>query len=118
MPLALSAALLFGSAVLAGGWATARSGRRRRIGAVAQYRGVTEPRSTAPTSACPRAEQAALSSEIFTNNIRVTLLAFAARDRRSASARALVLLVNGVLLGVVARAVDRSGQRDASSSSW
>jgi uncharacterized membrane protein SpoIIM required for sporulation len=99
LPLALSAALLFGSAVLAGGWALRDPGAAGGL-VPAQYRSVTEPRSGTDLGLSPD-EQAALSSEIFTNNIRVTMFTFAAGIAFGVGS-ALLLLVNGVLLGVVA----------------
>ena len=96
--LALSATLLFGSAFLAGGWGLRDPGAAGGL-VPSQYRSVTEPRSTTDL-ALSSAEESALSSEIFTNNIRVTLITFAAGITFGIGS-ALLLLYNGVLLGVV-----------------
>ena len=99
LPLMLSAALLFGSAALAGGWALRDPGAAGGM-VPAEYRSVTEPR-TGTDLGLSAEEQAALSSEIFTNNIRVTMFTFAAGIAFGVGS-ALLLLYNGVLLGVVA----------------
>jgi uncharacterized membrane protein SpoIIM required for sporulation len=98
IPLLLSAALLFGSAVLAGGWALRDPGAAGGL-VPAQYRSVTEPRDGTDLG-LSASEKSALSSEIFTNNIRVTMFTFAAGIAFGVGS-AFLLLFNGVLLGVV-----------------
>jgi uncharacterized membrane protein SpoIIM required for sporulation len=96
--LALSAALLFGSALLAGGWAVRDPGAAGGL-VPSQYRSVTEPRSSTDLGLSAD-EEAALSSQIFTNNIRVTMLTFAAGITFGLGS-AFLLLFNGTLLGTV-----------------
>ncbi|MCA1682404.1 MAG: stage II sporulation protein M [Actinobacteria bacterium] len=85
-------------AVLAAAWALADPGAA--IGLVpAQFRGVAgAPVHHDPLSA---ADQAALASDIFTNNIRVTLVAFAGGLTLGALTVGIVAY-NGILLGVLA----------------
>src|SRR5262249_17805831 len=68
--LLLSATLLFGSAFLAGAWAIRDPGAAGGL-VPAQYRSVTEPRSGTDLG-LSASEESALSTEIFTNNFRVT----------------------------------------------
>jgi uncharacterized membrane protein SpoIIM required for sporulation len=69
---------------------------------------VTQPRPHGADLELPTSERTALASEIFTNNIRVTLLAFAA-GLAAGIGTALLLVYNGVLLGVVAGLAISSG---------
>lgn len=96
--LAIAWLALIGPALLAAGWALADPGAA--IGLVpAQFRdAVGSPIHHAPLSA---AMQASLASDIFTNNIRVSLLAFAGGLTLGAGTLAIVAY-NGVLLGVLA----------------
>ena len=64
------------------------------------YRGVTQERPHGSDLQLSRAERSRLSSEIFTNNIRVTLVTLAAGIAFGVGS-ALVLLFNGIVLGVV-----------------
>jgi uncharacterized membrane protein SpoIIM required for sporulation len=96
--LLLSAALVFGPAALAGGWALRDPGGAAGL-VPSQYRSVTEPRST--NLGLAPSEEAAFASEIFTNNIRVTFAAFAGGIVFTIGT-AIILLTNGVLLGTVA----------------
>ena len=108
---------LFAPAVLAGDWAAARPRRRRRPRAVGLPRRHASPGRTAPTSASRRGEAARCLGEIFTNNIRVTLIALAGgadcgrRHARSCCSTTASLLgvVGGLALGL--------GERPARSSS-
>src|SRR5262249_46099689 len=76
VPIATSAVCLFPPALLAGAWAVRDPGSAAGLVPVA-YRSVTEPRPhDAGSLGLTPAENTALASEIFTNNIRVTFLAF------------------------------------------
>jgi uncharacterized membrane protein SpoIIM required for sporulation len=98
-PLLVAAALLLAPAVLAGGWALSDPGAA--AGLVPEpYRSVTEPRPEGADVGLPAGDRAALSSEIFTNNIRVAFLAFAGGIGAGLITAALVIF-NGVLLGTV-----------------
>jgi uncharacterized membrane protein SpoIIM required for sporulation len=98
-PLAFAAALLFGPAVLAGVWALGDAGAAAGL-IPEEYRTVTEPRPRDTDLGIPPEERAAFSSQIFTNNIQVSFLAFAG-GIAAGLATALVVAYNGVLLGVV-----------------
>jgi uncharacterized membrane protein SpoIIM required for sporulation len=99
VPIVISAACLFAPALLAGTWALRDPGSA--AGLVPQaYRSVTEPRPRNGDLGLTPAENTALASEIFTNNIRVTFLAFAA-GILLALGTVLVVVYNGVLLGAV-----------------
>jgi uncharacterized membrane protein SpoIIM required for sporulation len=98
LPLVVSAALLFVPASLAGAWAL--HDRPAATGLVpSQFRPVTGERR--PWHEVPAGDQAAFSSEVLTNNIRVTLAAFAGGITLGLLT-ALALVFNGVLLGAVA----------------
>jgi uncharacterized membrane protein SpoIIM required for sporulation len=89
---------LIGPALLAAGWALADPGAA--IGLVpAQFRGAAGP--TLHHGQLSPAMEASLASEIFTNNIRVSLLAFAGGLTLGVGTLALVAY-NGVLLGALA----------------
>jgi uncharacterized membrane protein SpoIIM required for sporulation len=107
--LALAAVLLFGSALLAYAWA--RSDPRAALGALPKpFQAAANP----PTGSrgLDPAQHAAFSSEIFTNNIRVTFLAFAG-GIFAGLGTVLVLLFNGVLLGAVAGLAIGAGNGEA-----
>lgn len=96
--LAVAWVALIGPALLAAAWALADPGAA--IGLVPQaYRGVA--RTTIHHEQLSAASQASLSSEIFTNNIRVSLVAFAGGLTLGIGTLAIVAY-NGVLLGVLA----------------
>jgi uncharacterized membrane protein SpoIIM required for sporulation len=97
--LGVSALLLFAPAVLAGGWALDDPGAAGGL-VPDEYRSVTEPRTTTDLGFSP-SEEAGFAAEIFTNNIRVTFVAFAG-GMTAGLLTASVLLFNGVLLGTVA----------------
>lgn len=99
LQLAIAAALLFGSSALSGVWADRDPGAAAGL-APGAYQSVTEPRPHGSDLRLPAGERTALAGEIFTNNIRVTLLAFAA-GLAAGVGTALLLIWNGVLLGVV-----------------
>jgi uncharacterized membrane protein SpoIIM required for sporulation len=100
-PLALvvSAACLFGPMALAAAWALSDPAASAGI-VPPGYRSVTEPRSSTDIG-LSLDTAAAISAEIFTNNIRVTLLAFAAGVLLGVGT-ALLLAFNGVLIGALA----------------
>jgi len=96
-PLAIAALLLLGPMALAAVWAIDQP--EAAIGIVpGQFRGVAEPGSG--PSSLPSAEQAALSSEIFTNNIRVTFLAIAG-GILAGLGTAAVTIFNGGFIGAI-----------------
>jgi uncharacterized membrane protein SpoIIM required for sporulation len=98
LALAVAAALLFAPAALAGGWAL-----RDPAGATGlvprEFRAVTEQEE--PWQDLDASQQAQFSSYVFTNNIRVTALAFAG-GIAFGLLTGLVLVFNGALLGAVA----------------
>jgi uncharacterized membrane protein SpoIIM required for sporulation len=97
--LAVSALLLFGPAALAAGWAFDDPGAAGGL-LPEEYRSVGEPRTRGTDLGLGPAEEAGLSAEIFTNNVRVSLLAFAG-GITGGLMTAAILLFNGVLLGAV-----------------
>jgi uncharacterized membrane protein SpoIIM required for sporulation len=99
VPLALAAALLFLPALLSGAWALDDPGAAAGL-VPGEYRSVTEPRPAGQDLGLAADEEAAFSAAIMTNNIRVTLLAFAA-GILAGLGTAAVLILNGVLLGAV-----------------
>lgn len=101
-PVALGAAalLLFGPALLAGGWALDDPGAAGGL-VPQEYLSVAEPRTQGTDLGLSPAEEAGFSAEIFVNNIRVTLVAFAG-GIAGGLVTAAILVFNGVLLGAVA----------------
>jgi Stage II sporulation protein M len=99
LPLLIAAVCLLAPAGLAAGWAVndppAASGLVPE-----EYRSVAEPRDRSGLREIPADERAALSSEIFVNNIRVSFLAFAGGIAAGILGAGL-LAFNGILLGVV-----------------
>lgn len=96
-PLLLAIALLLVPALLAGVWALNDTGAA--VGLVpGEFRGAVEPVSDTGMSA---AESAAFSSAVMTNNIQVTMLAFAAGILFGLGT-ALVVAYNGAILGAIA----------------
>ncbi|MCA1689256.1 MAG: stage II sporulation protein M [Actinobacteria bacterium] len=96
--LALAWIALIAPALLAGGWALADPGAA--IGLVpSQFREAAGP--TVAHAHLAAGAQASLASEIFTNNIRVSFVAFAG-GLTLGIATLLVVAYNGVLLGVLA----------------
>jgi uncharacterized membrane protein SpoIIM required for sporulation len=110
-PLALliAAALLFGPALLAGSWAVEDPGAAGGL-VPEEYRSVVEPREDTDLGHSAD-EQAAVSSAIFTNNIQVSMLAFAG-GALVGIGTALVLIYNGVFLGAVAGLAGGAGNGD------
>jgi uncharacterized membrane protein SpoIIM required for sporulation len=97
--LGVSAMLLVAPAVLAGGWALDDPAAAGGL-VPEEYRSVTEPRTTTDLGFSAD-EQAGFAAEIFTNNIRVTFVAFAG-GMTAGLLTAGLLIFNGVLLGTVA----------------
>ena len=97
--LLLAWALLLVPAALTAGWALDDPGAAGGL-VPAPYRSVTEPRTPGEALRLTGGEQAALSSSIFVNNIRVSMVAFAG-GIAAGLGTAYVLVTNGILLGTV-----------------
>ncbi|MBA3402474.1 MAG: stage II sporulation protein M [Actinobacteria bacterium] len=97
--LAVSALLLFAPAALGASWALDDPGAAGGLVPL-EYRQVAEPRTEGTDLGFSPDEQAGFATEIFTNNIRVSFLAFAG-GITGGVLTAAVLLFNGVLLGTV-----------------
>jgi uncharacterized membrane protein SpoIIM required for sporulation len=97
--LLVAALLLFGPWVLASVWAVRDPGAASGV-VPSEYQSVTEPREGGTDLGLTTDEQAAFSSEVFTNNIRVTLLAFAGGIAAGLGTAAL-LVYQGVLFGAI-----------------
>jgi uncharacterized membrane protein SpoIIM required for sporulation len=97
--LLISALLLFGPWVLAAVWAVRDPGAASGV-VPSEYRSVTEPREHRTDLGLTTDRQAAFSSEIFTNNIRVTIIAFAGGIAAGIGTAAL-LVYQGVLFGAI-----------------
>jgi uncharacterized membrane protein SpoIIM required for sporulation len=95
----VAALLLFGPWVLSAVWAVRDPGAASGV-VPSEYRSVTEPRERGADLGLTTDEQAAFSSEIFTNNIRVTLVAFAGGIAAGLGTAAL-LVYQGVLFGAI-----------------
>jgi uncharacterized membrane protein SpoIIM required for sporulation len=93
-----SALLLFGPWVLASVWAVRDPGAASGV-VPSEYRSVTEPRERTDLGLTTD-QQAAFSSEVFTNNIRVTIFAFAGGIAAGLGTAAL-LVYQGVLFGAI-----------------
>jgi uncharacterized membrane protein SpoIIM required for sporulation len=101
---ALATLLLVAPAVLAGLWVGSDPGAA--LGLVPpEFRGAVEPVGDTGMSG---AETARFSSEVLTNNIQVTLLAWAA-GLLLGLGTAFVVLYNGVILGVIAGGAIQAG---------
>jgi uncharacterized membrane protein SpoIIM required for sporulation len=98
LPLLVAALCLFAPAALGAAWAVRDPGAASGL-VPPEYRSVTEPRSS--DLGLSAEEEAQFSSEIFTNNIRVSFLAFAAGIAIGIGT-ATLLIFNGVLLGTIA----------------
>jgi uncharacterized membrane protein SpoIIM required for sporulation len=97
--LLISALLLFGPWVLAAVWAVRDPGAASGV-VPSEYRSVTQPRERGTDLGLTTDRQAAFSSEIFTNNIRVTIIAFAGGIAAGIGTAAL-LVYQGVLFGAI-----------------
>jgi uncharacterized membrane protein SpoIIM required for sporulation len=108
VPLLVSALLLFGTWGLAGVWAWRDPGAALAV-APEDFRSWTEPQEDrgSPTSE----ESAAFASSLFTNNIRVSILAFAAGIAAGLGS-AFVMVFNGLILGVVTGLATDAGNGD------
>ena len=101
--------LLFGPAALAGAWGM--NDPPAAIGVVpSDFRPVAEEER--PWEDMSPDEQAAFSSAVLTNNIRVTLLAFAGGITLGLLT-ALVLIYNGIILGAIAGLMIEAGNGTA-----
>jgi uncharacterized membrane protein SpoIIM required for sporulation len=97
--LAVAAALLFVPALLAAVWATRDPAAA--LGVVPEmFRGIDDGTRTTDSAGLSAGTSAAFSSEIMTNNIRVTFLAFAGGITFGV-ATVGALIFNGVLIGAV-----------------
>ena len=99
VPLLVAALLLFGPGLLAGQWAVTDPGAASTF-VPDEFSGVSEPRPEGGDLGLSGGEQAAFSSMIFTNNIRVSFLAFAG-GILAGLGTGFVLVFNGVTLGAV-----------------
>ncbi|MET1002715.1 MAG: stage II sporulation protein M [Acidimicrobiia bacterium] len=95
--LAIAALCLFGPSLLGGYWAWRDPGAGMGL-VPGDFQYVSEPRSRGEDWGISVDEQAQFSSEIMTNNIRVSMLAFAGGILGGVGAL-LLLLYNGVTLG-------------------
>lgn len=98
--LAAAALCLLAPTFLAGYWAWRDPGAAGGL-VPEQYQSVTEPRRAGEDLGVSVDEQSALAAQIFTNNIRVSFLAFAGGILLGLGT-VYVLLFNGILLGAVA----------------
>jgi len=108
--LLVAASLLFGAGALCFVWAAADPGSAAGL-VPGNLRSVTEPRPEGGLGVS-MAEGTALSSYIFTNNIRVSILAFAGGILATLGTAAL-LVYNGLILGVVGGLAVGSGNGPA-----
>lgn len=97
--LVVAAALMFGPALLGGLWAVRDPGAAVRF-VPADYRSVAEPRTEGTDLGLSPGQSATMSTAIFTNNIRVTLLAFAG-GITFGILTGYLLVFNGVLFGTL-----------------
>jgi uncharacterized membrane protein SpoIIM required for sporulation len=105
LPLLLAFVLMFGAAGL--GWLWAAQDPAAAIGIVpGQFRNVLEPGH--PWNEMTGGEQAQFTTSVFTNNIEVTLFAFAG-GITVGLLTGLALLYNGLLLGVVGGLMTSAG---------
>ncbi len=97
--LAVAAALLFAPAALAALWATRDPAAA--LGVVPEFfRGINDGSRAADSPGLSAGTAAAFSSEIMTNNIRVTFVAFAGGVTFGV-ATVFALIYNGIILGVI-----------------
>ena len=97
--LLVAAALLLVPAALAAGWSLVDPGAAGGL-VPAELRDATEPGPRGTDLGLSAAEEAAFSSQVLTNNIQVTFMAFAAGIAFGLGT-ALVLVFNGLILGAV-----------------
>jgi uncharacterized membrane protein SpoIIM required for sporulation len=108
LALLLAAALLLGPAALAGAWAWSDPGAAAEL-VPAEFRPATD--SPRPWRDLSPSEQADFTAEVFTNNVQVTLLAFASGVTLGLGTAA-ILLFNGVILGAVGGLMVGAGNAD------
>jgi uncharacterized membrane protein SpoIIM required for sporulation len=94
---ALAAVALFGPALLGGYWAWRDPGAASGV-VPGEFQYVSEPRTRGQDWGVSVEQQAAFSSEIFTNNIRVAIVSFAGGVLLGVGAL-FMLLYNGLVLG-------------------
>jgi uncharacterized membrane protein SpoIIM required for sporulation len=97
--------LLFGSAALAALWGVHDPAAATGV-VPAEFRPALQPGH--PWQDLSAAQQAAFTSEVFTNNIQVTLVAFAG-GITGGIATAIALVFNGLLLGVIGGLMGQAG---------
>jgi uncharacterized membrane protein SpoIIM required for sporulation len=97
--------LLFGSAALAAVWAVHDPAAATGV-VPGQFRPALQPGH--PWHDMTAAQQAAFTTEIFTNNIQVTLVAFAG-GLTGGIATAIAMLYNGLLVGVIGGLMAQAG---------
>lgn len=97
--------LLFGSAALAALWGVHDPGPATGV-VPAQFRPALQPGH--PWHDMTASQQTAFTTEVFTNNIQVTLVAFAG-GMTGGIATALALLYNGLQLGVIGGLMGQAG---------
>jgi uncharacterized membrane protein SpoIIM required for sporulation len=97
--------LLFGSAALAALWGVHDPAAATGV-VPGQFRPALQPGH--PWRDMSAAQQAAFTGEVFTNNIQVTLVAFAG-GITGGVATAIALLYNGLLLGVIGGLMGQAG---------
>lgn len=105
--LLVAAACLFVPMALGGYWAWRDPGPASGL-APGTYQAVTQPREAGADLGLSVDEQSALASEIFTNNIRVTFLAFAGGILFGLGT-VYVLIFNGIQIGVISGLAVGSG---------
>lgn len=109
-PLLLSALVLFGPMVLGLAWSATDPAEAARF-SPEMAEGVTEPKPEGADLGLSAGEQTVFAASIFTNNIRVTLAAFAG-GISAGILTALALAFNGLLIGVVAGLATDAGQAE------
>jgi uncharacterized membrane protein SpoIIM required for sporulation len=105
--LAIAALITFGVAALAAVWAYRDPGAAGGL-VPGAYDSVTRPRPHGANLGLPLSTRTEFATEIFTNNIRVTFLAFAAGVLVGVGT-AILLLYNGIVLGTVGGLAAGSG---------
>lgn len=107
-PLAVAACLLFGPAILTWIWATRDPARAAAL-VPAAMGAVTQPKTHGAHLGLPLDVRTAFAAQIFTNNIRVTFVAFAG-GITAGFLTAGSLIYNGIIFGVVGGLATGAGQ--------
>lgn len=110
LPLLVAALLLFVPAALAAAWALSDPGAAGGL-VPEQFRGAAEPGREGTDLGLTRAEEAAFSSQVLTNNIQVTFLSWGA-GLAFGLGTAFVLLSNGLTLGAIGGLTVGAGNGD------